>query len=109
MNPTQFPGIAEKSRVLSCTNDGSIESKVITYTSCVASDDVMNLAVDLKSGVVTIPDHGFYEISLTGAMKTFAGKRIWVTLVKKSGETDGKRSEVLFISFSLSTSGTYRS
>ncbi len=62
---------------------------MIIYTSCMASDDVMNLAIDLKSGVVTVPEDGFYEISLTGAMKTFAGKRIWVTLNKKTGETDG--------------------
>jgi hypothetical protein len=69
--------------LLSCSNDGSIESKVVTFTSCFSSNDVIGSAIDVDTGHVIIPADGFYEISFTGAMKTFDGKRMWATIVKK--------------------------
>jgi hypothetical protein len=74
--------------VISCTNDGTIDSKVIGFTSCTTSND--ESGVDTKSGHVTIPEDGYYELSFSGALKTFAGKRIWVTLGKKSVDSKGE-------------------
>ena len=75
--------------MISCTNDGTIESKSIGFTSCTTSNDVIGEAVDTETGLVTVPEDGFYELSFGGAMKTFEGKRIWVTIVKKSTDAKG--------------------
>jgi hypothetical protein len=44
----------------------------------------MESSVNTKTGLITIPLDGFYEITFTGALKTFGAKRIWVTIMKKS-------------------------
>ena len=83
--------LPENSKLLSCSNDGIIESKIVTYTSCFVTDAAMDSAMDLENGHVTIPAEGFYEISFTGAMKTFDGKRIWATIVKKTNGVKGSQ------------------
>jgi hypothetical protein len=49
-------------------------------------------AVDADTGVVTVPADGFYEVSFSGALKTFDGKRMWAAIVKKSAGGKGRRS-----------------
>ena len=49
----------------------------------------MDSAMDLDTGHVTIPANGFYEISFTGAMKTFDGNRMWATIVRKTSGSKG--------------------
>lgn len=60
----------------------------MTYSECEGSDLGMESSVNTKSGLVTVPQDGFYEITFTGALKTYDAKRIWVTIMKKS--KDGK-------------------
>jgi len=45
--------------------------------------------MNLKSGQVTVPQDGLYEITFTGALKTFNAKRVWVTIVKKPHNEEG--------------------
>ena len=74
---------------MSCSNDGVIQSKTVIFSSCFVTDDAMDSAMDLDTGHVTIPANGFYEISFTGAMKTFDGNRMWATIVKKTSGSKG--------------------
>ena len=79
----------ENAMLLSCINDGTIDSKDVSFTSCISTNDQIGSAVDVSTGNVIVPIDGYYEVTFTGAFKTFDGKRIWATIVKKSDGAKG--------------------
>ena len=62
----------------------------MSYTSCKASSGEWLDSLDRESGQFVATEAGEYEVSFTGLLKSYGGRRVWATLYKLDDENQGE-------------------
>lgn len=74
---------------MTCTNSGTIDDSIVSYTRCQASNPAFSLTMDNEKGLFQAPEDGYYEVSFTGLLYSASGDRVWATLYKLKEEDTG--------------------
>ena len=66
----------ENTEVAICTNTNGILTNTIGYTECHGSSNKMRRSVNLKTGKFIAPRSGYYFITFSGPLSSYAGIQI---------------------------------
>lgn len=80
---------SDDAEILVCTMEGRLNDPVISYDECTGSSIRMNEAIDRQTGIFVAPEDGNYEVSFTGHLKSYNGRRVWATLYKLDKDETG--------------------
>ena len=66
---------------------------MVGYTSCRSNSAAMERSMDTEKGIFVAPEDGDYEVSFTGLLKSYGGRRVWATLYKLDENDTGTCTE----------------